>query len=482
MRLGIKGKQVLGVTSIVGAVVVVLSLMHLARLAQVSLEESRARAELLANAIFHRAREVGRRRRRSAATGAARRSRPAVDPRIEPLLEERHVRRDRRRRQDVAVAHADPRSKGEPLPAGGDLARAAVARPPLSQLRGDLLRAGTEPRVQAAAAARRHRVRIDPHRRLDAARSGRIWTRRSARRSSPPASALAVAVVGAMLLAQLLLRPIHVIRSGLTRLGRGEFGVRLDLESARRVRRARHVLQHGQRAAVGRPIADGRPGGQPRVGRRAPRGRGRDRQPARRAAVRQSRDARAAAGGGARRRRSSDLVGARSSASRRCPSRRSSSRGSRGPVSATFPDSRGESRERLIMTHPINDPAGELVGIMLIARNLEYLSQVQSTMRYSRKLAALGRLSAGVAHEVKNPLNAMMIHLELLRQQFASAQPATRRAAAVRARRGGRRGRGAAAGRHRTAGAPARRRHRRRDPPPRRSRAGISEVHAAPRT
>src|SRR5262249_53756436 len=31
--------------------------------------------------------------------------------------------------------------------------------------------------------------------------------------------------------AQLLLRPIHVIRSGLTRLGRGEFGVRLELDS-----------------------------------------------------------------------------------------------------------------------------------------------------------------------------------------------------------------------------------------------------------
>ena len=53
--------------------------------------------------------------------------------------------------------------------------------------------------------------------------------RRCARRSSTAGGALAVAVLGAILLAQLLLRPIHVIRSGLTRLGRGELGVRLDL-------------------------------------------------------------------------------------------------------------------------------------------------------------------------------------------------------------------------------------------------------------
>ena len=85
------------------------------------------------------------------------------------------------------------------------------------------------------------------------------------------------------------------------------------------------------------------------------------------------------------------------------------------------------------MTHAVNDPNGELVGVMLIARNLEYLSQVQSTIRYSRKLAALGRLSAGVAHEVKNPLNAMMIHLELLRQQV-QPRPSRRRAARGRRR------------------------------------------------
>ena len=41
-------------------------------------------------------------------------------------------------------------------------------------------------------------------------------------------------------------------------------------------------------------------------------------------------------------------------------------------------------------------------------------------MAYSRKLVALGRLTAGIAHEVRNPLNAMMIHLELLRTKIRS--------------------------------------------------------------
>src|SRR5258705_129162 len=46
---------------------------------------------------------------------------------------------------------------------------------------------------------------------------------------------------------------------------------------------------------------------------------------------------------------------------------------------------------------------------------------MQSTIAYSRKLVAVGRLTAGIAHEVKNPLNAMMIHLELLRTKIKRA-------------------------------------------------------------
>ena len=72
------------------------------------------------------------------------------------------------------------------------------------------------------------------------------------------------------------------------------------------------------------------------------------------------------------------------------------------------------------MCHAIEDTAGRFLGAMLVARNVGYLNQVHSTLNYSRKAAAIGRLLAGVAHEVKNPLNAMTIHLELLKQKVGS--------------------------------------------------------------
>jgi len=109
-------------------------------------------------------------------------------------------------------------------------------------------------------------------------------------------------------------------------------------------------------------------------------------------------------------------------------------RKSQGPISAIFADTSMRTSdprssdgphepleaERMLMSHAIEDPTGRFLGAMLVARNLGYLSQVHSTLNYSRKLAALGRLMTGVAHEVKNPLNAMTIHLELLKQKLAA--------------------------------------------------------------
>jgi signal transduction histidine kinase len=65
------------------------------------------------------------------------------------------------------------------------------------------------------------------------------------------------------------------------------------------------------------------------------------------------------------------------------------------------------------------------LGQQLEADRMAMLSErahvtVQSLVSYSQRLAALGRLTSGVAHEVKNPLNAMMIHLELLKERLDS--------------------------------------------------------------
>jgi PAS domain S-box-containing protein len=65
-------------------------------------------------------------------------------------------------------------------------------------------------------------------------------------------------------------------------------------------------------------------------------------------------------------------------------------------------------------------------GVLVSARNLERLSQLGAHLSYSQKLSALGRLTSGVAHEIKNPLNAMVIHVALLRQKLESAAPDAR--------------------------------------------------------
>jgi signal transduction histidine kinase len=59
--------------------------------------------------------------------------------------------------------------------------------------------------------------------------------------------------------------------------------------------------------------------------------------------------------------------------------------------------------------------------------DLESVEQIESELELSRRMAAIGRLTAGVGHEVKNPINAIVVHLELLKNKLGGDQaPATR--------------------------------------------------------
>jgi signal transduction histidine kinase len=60
---------------------------------------------------------------------------------------------------------------------------------------------------------------------------------------------------------------------------------------------------------------------------------------------------------------------------------------------------------------------GERIGALLTMRDAESVRRIENEIELSRRLAAIGRLTSGVAHEVKNPINAIVVHLELLREK-----------------------------------------------------------------
>lgn len=59
------------------------------------------------------------------------------------------------------------------------------------------------------------------------------------------------------------------------------------------------------------------------------------------------------------------------------------------------------------------------MGTLLTLRDMESAVKLEQELEISRRLVAIGRLTAGVGHEVKNPINAMVLHLELLRSKLA---------------------------------------------------------------
>src|ERR1700740_133637 len=67
------------------------------------------------------------------------------------------------------------------------------------------------------------------------------------------------------------------------------------------------------------------------------------------------------------------------------------------------------------------------IGALLIIRDTEAVRRLEDEIEMSRRLSASGRLTRGVAHEVKNPINAIVLHLQLLQNKLAKQEPDTRR-------------------------------------------------------
>ena len=320
MHLGIKAKQIGGVTLIVGLAVVALSVLHVTSVARVLLGETWTRGDLLANTIFLRAQDVvsGQADPWAAIT---------ADEGLRTILRSGALAPNVTYAaicnvEGVAVAAWDPGLEGRRLAAAGELDDLIRARS-LQQLIGIY--------SSGAATLEVRKPLLLGNEKFGTIRVGvsTLLVRRELNVELGLVGlaslvALVIAIVVSASFARLILRPIHVIRSGLSRLGRGEFDVRLDLP------------QQDEFGELGSFF---------------------------------------------------NAVSAQLSADRPQPG---------GSASA---DAGRNDREAALRS-------------------------------YSRKLVALGRLTAGVAHEVKNPLNAMTIHLELLKQKLSAAGGAGRGRAA----------------------------------------------------
>ena len=435
MRFSIRVKQIVGVTLIVGLAVVALSILYAARLTDVVLHESYSRGQLMARTILHRAGAV--------VTGDG-------DPWTQ-------LRDDSGLRSIIeSSAYSDNITTATIVDTNGIIVianlRSMVGQ--LSPQQDDLgaldesdayaklkeIYTGDGRTLEVREQLKRGdeefgsiRIGVSTllmRRELDELFWGALFT---------VTAALGIAVFVAGVFAQLLLRPIHVLRSGLTRLGKGEFGVRLDLpqgdefgelgdffNTVSEQLSADRSLLAGQKAnlqtavehledavalfnpsgellfsnpamqttlpgdAIGRALQGLLPNGHPY-----------------RTLVEETLATRRSRGPVQSQRHPTEPIAVASSGS-----------GVHAAADVKAAD------EELIMTHAIAGTSGELVGVLLVSRNLAHLSRMQSTLAYSRKLVALGRLTAGIAHEVKNPLNAMIIHLELLRTKIRATQTA----------------------------------------------------------
>jgi signal transduction histidine kinase len=421
MPFSIRTKQVAGVMAIVTFAVLVLVGWYLGSLTKILLQGARSQAAMLSNVIYQRSFNVVS---RGTDPIAALRD----DDGLRSVLESYAF--------GEGMAYASICDTGNRITADADPTRVGTRLAPvdhLSDLEDLIDRQGTW--AQLRAIMRTDTLEFRERLALGGADLGSIrigvstWllqTELKARLKGPLIAGAIVVIassVVAVFLAQLVLRPIHIIRSGLARLGRGELDVAVDLPPDAEL----SDLGASFKQVTARLSADRTE----REGQRALE-----------SVLERLEDAVALFGtDGALlfsnaamdavlglpdapdapkepRPHVDDLLAADH------PYRIAVERALQEGVPEASPMHIPDAGERLVLANVVPGTDGRPMGVLLVSRNLAYISQVESTLSYSRKLGALNRLTAGIAHEIKNPLNATMIHLELLRIQLADRQQA----------------------------------------------------------
>jgi PAS domain S-box-containing protein len=418
--VGFRGKQIATLTLVAAAVALATSLVNLAALARVTIDEARSRAELLGEIAYHHASRVIRQHGLEGIEEAL-----ASDPSLALYVEGvvgysptiMYVAITDR--ADRTLVHSNPTARDEPVPRA----------PSLSEL------AEENPLAQLWALARGHQVlEVNVPFEVDGEPFGSVRVAISTlllreeiagalvRNVVLATGAVLLAFLASFYLANRLLAPIEMLRRELGRIDPGEGEPPLDLRNEADVSRIAEFF-----ASMSRRLADERSGREGESGWLSTmlgglsdavlvvneKG----------SVLSLNRPAEHLLG-----RRRDELMGKaiadlvpRDHPVARIIHRALTGGESLGPRNVPIEDS-GRRTVYALSAQVLRDASG-ISGVMVSARDMDKLSRLGSHLSYSQKLAALGKLTSGVAHEIKNPLNAMVIHVALLREKLARGGP-----------------------------------------------------------
>ena len=89
-------------------------------------------------------------------------------------------------------------------------------------------------------------------------------------------------------------------------------------------------------------------------------------------------------------------------------------------------DKQGEKHDVKLYSSLFYDEEDRLLGAILVLRDVSDLKKLEAYLKQSERLDSLGQLTAGVAHEIKNPLSIIQAATEAIQLELQDPQPNAR--------------------------------------------------------